>query len=64
MGDFITPELLGGVDTMMVGNLIQQQYLASFNWPFGAALSLILMLIMLSFIALFLKTSGSTELLA
>lgn len=64
MGDFITPEILGGVETMMVGNLIQQQYLASFNWPFGAALSLILMLIMLSFIALFLRTSGSTELLA
>ena len=64
MGDFVTPEILGGVETMMVGNLIQQQYLASFNWPFGAALSLILMCIMLSFIALFLKTSGSTEILA
>lgn len=59
MGDFVTPELLGGVDTMMVGNLIQQQYLAAFNWPFGAALSLIIMALMLCFILAFLKVSGS-----
>ncbi len=64
MGDFVTPEILGGVETMMVGNLIEQQYLSSFNWPLGAALSLILMVIMLCFIAIFLKTSGASELLA
>ena len=64
MGDFVTPDILGGVDTMMIGNLIQQQYLAFFNWPLGAALSLILMGIMLCSIIAFLKTSKSMELLA
>ncbi|MBQ7529594.1 ABC transporter permease [bacterium] len=64
MGDFVTPDILGGVDTMMVGNLIQQQYLAFFNWPLGAALSLIIMSIMLISILAFLKISNSAELLA
>lgn len=61
MGDFVTPDVLGGVDTMMIGNLIQQQYLAFFNWPLGAALSLVLMGIMLLSILAFLKMSNSME---
>lgn len=64
MGDFITPDILGGVDTMMVGNLIQQQYLGFFNWPLGAAFALILMCIMLISITAFLRVSNSTEFLA
>ncbi|MGM9998604.1 MAG: ABC transporter permease [Candidatus Bruticola sp.] len=61
MGDFVTPDVLGGVDTMMIGNLIQQQYLAFFNWPLGSALSLVLMGIMLLSILAFLKMSNSME---
>ncbi|MGM9992134.1 MAG: ABC transporter permease [Candidatus Bruticola sp.] len=61
MGDFVTPDVLGGVDTMMIGNLIQQQYLAFFNWPLGSALSLVLMSIMLLSILAFLKISNSME---
>jgi len=64
MGDFVTPEILGGVDTQMIGNLIQQQFLASYNWPFGSALSLVLMALMLGSILVFLKLAGSTESLA
>jgi spermidine/putrescine transport system permease protein len=41
--DFATPDLLGGAKNMMVGNLIQQQYLVVRDWPFGSALSLFLM---------------------
>ena len=64
MGDFVTPEILGGVDTMMIGNLIQQQYLGFFNWPLGSALSLVLMGLMLCSILVFLKMSNSMESLA
>ena len=64
MGDFVTPEILGGVETQMIGNLIQQQYLASYNWPFGSALSLVLMALMLASIMAFLKLVGSGETLA
>ena len=55
MGDFVTPELLGGPTTMMVGNLIQQQFLTSFNWPMGSALALVLMTIMMVSIGLYQK---------
>ncbi len=36
-GAFITPDILGGAKTMMVGNLIQNQFLKARNWPFGSA---------------------------
>jgi len=40
MGNFIVPELLGGGKTVMVGNLIRDQFLVARNWPFGAVLAL------------------------
>lgn len=42
-GAFITPDLLGGAKTMMVGNLIQHEYLVVRDWPFGSAVSFVLM---------------------
>jgi spermidine/putrescine transport system permease protein len=47
IGNFITPDLLGGGRLQMVGNLIYDQFLSARDWPFGAALSLILILIMM-----------------
>jgi spermidine/putrescine transport system permease protein len=41
LGAFITPDLLGGAKSVMIGNLIQNQF-AQLNQPFGSALSLIL----------------------
>ena len=46
-GAFITPDILGGAKTMMVGNLIQNQFIKARNWPFGSALSIALMIIVL-----------------
>lgn len=46
-GAFITPDILGGAKTMMVGNLVQNQFLQARNWPFGSALSILLMIIVL-----------------
>jgi spermidine/putrescine transport system permease protein len=40
MGNFIVPELLGGGKTVMIGNLIRDQFLEARNWPFGAVLAL------------------------
>jgi len=42
MGMFLIPDLLGGAKYMLVGNLIQQQFGKSRDWPFGAAVSLAL----------------------
>ncbi|WP_233255137.1 ABC transporter permease [Halopenitus persicus] len=40
-GSFITPALLGGTNVLMVGMVIEQQFAASFNWPFGSALGMV-----------------------
>jgi len=47
MGMFLIPDFLGGAKYMLVGNLIQQQFGTSRDWPFGAAISLGLMLLTL-----------------
>lgn len=44
LGAYLTPDLLGGGKTIMIGNLVQNQFTTARDWPFGAALSLILML--------------------
>jgi spermidine/putrescine transport system permease protein len=52
MGLFFVPDLLGGAKSMLLGNLIRNQFLVSGNWPFGAAASIfmtVVMLIMLLF---------------
>lgn len=46
IGNFITPDLLGGGRLQMVGNLIYDQFLSARDWPFGASLSMILIAIM------------------
>ncbi len=47
IGNFITPDLLGGGKFQMAGNLIYDQFLTARDWPFGATLSAILIAIML-----------------
>ncbi|MEB3281859.1 MAG: ABC transporter permease [Lyngbya sp.] len=59
VGAFITPDILGGAKTLMVGNLIQNQFLQARNWPFGSALSMILMGIILIPILIYLQTPTS-----
>jgi spermidine/putrescine transport system permease protein len=44
LGAFLAPDLLGGAKTFMIGSLIEEQFKGSLgNWPFGAAVSMILM---------------------
>ena len=47
IGNFITPDLLGGGKLQMAGNLIYDQFLTARDWPFGATLSAILIAIMI-----------------
>lgn len=46
LGNFIVPDLLGGGLSIMVGNLIQAQFLKARDWPFGAVLSIALIAMM------------------
>lgn len=47
VGNFIVPDVLGGAKGLMVGNLVEQQFLSSRNWPFGSALSMLIMAVVL-----------------
>ena len=58
VGDFVSAQLLGGPDTYMVGNLIQQQFFDANNFPFGAALTTVLMAFLLFFMVFYLRSAG------
>lgn len=55
LGAYITPDLLGGAKSLMLGNLIQIQFLSARDWPFGAALSFIVMAIVLTLLYLYAR---------
>eukprot|EP01031_Cornospumella_fuschlensis_P012871 gene12871-15726_t len=44
MGEYITPLMVGGPDSMMIGNLVQSMFGPMNNWPAGAALAVVMML--------------------
>jgi spermidine/putrescine transport system permease protein len=48
LGAYVTPDLLGGARTMMLGNLIQHEYLVIRDWPLGSAISFVLMAVVLA----------------
>jgi spermidine/putrescine transport system permease protein len=60
LGAYLTPDLLGGPDDLMIASLIERQFKRANDWPFGAALSFILMYLTLIFFALraFLERKG------
>jgi spermidine/putrescine transport system permease protein len=47
IGDFVTPDLLGGAETTTIAKVVQEVFLEGRDWPYGAALSFVLMLITL-----------------
>lgn len=61
IGNFLTPALLGGGRFQMIGNLVYDQFLTANDWPFGAALSMVLITLM---ILLLLLQARATDRLA
>ncbi|MEZ5400917.1 MAG: ABC transporter permease [Bryobacteraceae bacterium] len=57
LGAYLTPDLLGGGKSMLIGNVIQQQFTSARDWPFGAALSLILMAAVMALLVWFTRQS-------
>jgi spermidine/putrescine transport system permease protein len=47
LGSFLAPDLLGGGKKLLIGSLIQMQFTSSRNWPFGAALSIAITVVIL-----------------
>src|SRR5579871_2525938 len=61
LGTYLTSDLLGGSKTILIGNLVQNQFTASRDWPFGAAASIALMIV--AMILLFAMRRRGEELL-
>lgn len=57
IGAFITPDLLGGARSMMVGNLIQNQFAMVRDQPFGSAVAFLLTFVVLALLVLTLRTA-------
>lgn len=54
-GEFLIPDILGGSRTEMIGNAVSDQFLQAQDWPFGAAMAIALMLILLAAIVVYLR---------
>jgi spermidine/putrescine transport system permease protein len=55
VGAFLTPDLMGGGKTVMIGNLVQNQFTTARDWPFGSAISLALMAIVVLLVVVSLR---------
>lgn len=60
-GQFVIPDLLGGAKTAMLGNVIQQQFASSRDWPFGAAISLVALLLVAGGLWAYFRCGGNEE---
>ncbi|MGW0492669.1 ABC transporter permease [Streptomyces olivaceus] len=61
-GDYVNASLLGSADTGMIGNVIQSQFLRVLDYPTAAALSFILMAAILAMVTLYIRRSGTEDL--
>ena len=59
LGAFLAPDLLGGAKNFMIGSLIEEQFKGSMgNWPFGAAVAMILMSLVLTVLLFYARAAG------
>ena len=58
---FYIPDILGGAKSILLGNLIQNQFLIAENWPRGSAVSVVLTLMLISLIALYSWTNRGNK---
>ena len=61
LGAYVTPDLMGGGQVTLLGNLLQQQFMTVRNWPFGSAIGFIMMAIMLMAIFVYFRILNQTE---
>ncbi len=61
-GEFVIPNLLGGARTVLVGNLIQQEFLQARDWAFGSALAVMLAALLVGAIMFYVRKVGTEKL--
>ena len=62
LGEWVTPDLVGGVTGSMYGNAIQDQFVRALNWPMGALMSVVMLVFVLIFLALFSRVGRMSDL--
>jgi spermidine/putrescine transport system permease protein len=60
VGAYVTPAILGGARTVFLGDYIVSQFLAARNWPFGSALSFVIMFVMLLATMFYFRVGAKT----
>jgi len=60
LGAYVTPDILGGAKTTLLGNFIVSQFGSARNWPFGSALSGAILIVMLLATIVYFRTGGRT----
>lgn len=63
VGEYVTPALVGGPNGLMIGNIIWDQFMRGLDWPMGATLSLLVMLIVLLPLVIMAKAAQQTGIL-
>ncbi|EKD73743.1 MAG: Putrescine transport system permease protein PotH [uncultured bacterium] len=58
---FYIPDILGGAKSILLGNLIQNQFLIAHNWPLGSAISTLLTLILVALVLIYWKMTRSNK---
>jgi spermidine/putrescine transport system permease protein len=58
LGAYLTPDLLGGGKSIMIGSLVQNQFTTARDWPFGSAVSVVLMLLAAAGLVAYLRRGG------
>lgn len=58
LGAYVTPDLMGGGNTFLIGNLLQQQFMTVRDWPFGSALGFVLMILVLAATMIYFRVGG------
>ena len=61
VGAYVTPDLMGGGSTFLIGNLLQQQFMTVRDWPFGSALGIILMIMVLAATMIYFRAGAGTR---
>jgi spermidine/putrescine transport system permease protein len=61
LGFFFVADLMGGGKQELIGNLIERQFKEAYNWPLGAAFSIMLIVLTLALVGIYQKTGGDME---
>lgn len=60
-GQYIVPTILGGGKVAMLGNLLAQQFGPALNWPFGSAIAVVFMVLLMLAVVFYLRSENTGE---